>query len=233
MKKVAKRDNMIVYIDGVLDSAALTSLDRLLQDADFSDGKLTAGTFAKTVKQNAQLTDGNETIQTVRSIIDPALQKNPLFQAVARPQAIRPCLINRYDPGMSYGWHTDNALMGSIGSRIRSDLSFTLFLSDPDTYEGGELVLDTDNGEKPIKLAAGSLLLYPSTFLHRVAEVRSGCRLAAVSWVQSVVRHTHQRTILFELDTVRRSIFQKYGKIEEFDLLSKTHANLLRQWADV
>ncbi|MGA1264681.1 MAG: Fe2+-dependent dioxygenase [Prochlorothrix sp.] len=224
---------MIVYIEGVLDPTTLTDLDRLLQTAEFQDGKLTAGTFAKTVKHNTQLQGGTETMQAVRDLIHPAIEAHPLFQAVARPQAIRPCLINRYEAGMSYGWHTDNALMGTIGDRTRSDLSFTLFLSDPDRYEGGELILDTDLGEKQIKLAAGSLVLYPSTFLHRVAEVRSGCRLAAVSWVQSLVRHAHQRTILFDLDTVRRSIFQKYGKTEEFDLLSKTHTNLLRHWAEV
>jgi PKHD-type hydroxylase len=149
------------------------------------------------------------------------------------PKAIRPCLINRYSSGMAYGWHTDNAIMGKDGHFNRSDLSFTLFLSNPDTYQGGELVLDTDNGERSIKLAAGSMVLYPSTYLHQVTEVTAGERLAAVSWVQSLVRDAQQRTLLFELSTVRRSLFEKYGKTEEFDLLSKTHANLLRQWVDV
>jgi PKHD-type hydroxylase len=126
-----------------------------------------------------------------------------------------------------------HALMGSGQALQRSDLSLTLFLTDPEAYGGGELVLDTDEGERFLKLAAGAMVIYPSTYLHRVAEVTTGQRLAAVTWVQSLVRNGDQRQLLFELDTVRRSLFEKYGKTEEFDLLSKTHANLLRQWAEV
>ncbi len=224
---------MIVQIDQVLTSDTLHTIHGLLRQAEFVDGKLTAGTFAKVVKHNDQLNSTTDIAKAVKTTVSEAIQKNALFQAVARPKAIRPCLINRYGPGMSYGWHTDNAIMGKDQHLNRSDLSFTLFLSDPDTYEGGELVLDTDNGERSIKLAAGSMILYPSTYLHQVTEVTAGQRLAAVSWVQSLIRNTHQRTLLFELDTVRRSLFEKYGKTDEFDLLSKTHANLLRQWADV
>ncbi len=224
---------MIVQIDQVLSSEALYRIIDLLHHAKFIDGGLTAGTFAKIVKHNEQIDRATDIAETIETTIYQAIVQNALFQSVARPQTIRPCLISRYGPGMAYGWHTDNAIMGQNGHLSRSDLSFTLFLSDPKTYEGGELVLDTDNGERSIKLAAGSMVLYPSTYLHRVAEVTAGQRLAAVSWVQSLVRDTQQRNLLFELDTVRRSLFEKYGKTEEFDLLSKTHANLLRQWAEV
>ncbi|MFZ4667197.1 MAG: Fe2+-dependent dioxygenase [Prochlorotrichaceae cyanobacterium] len=223
---------MIVHIDRVLSPEALHRILDLLRHAKFIDGRLTAGTFAKIVKHNDQLDRETDLAKTIETTIHQAIQQNTLFQSVARPKVIRPCLINRYSPGMAYGWHTDNAIMGQNSHLNRSDLSFTLFLSDPETYEGGELVLDTDNGERSIKLAAGAMVLYPSTYLHRVAEVTAGERLAAVSWVQSLVRDTQQRDLLFELDTVRRSLFEKYGKTEEFDLLSKTHANLLRQWAD-
>jgi PKHD-type hydroxylase len=141
---------------------------------------------------------------------------------------------------MEYGWHTDNALMGEQQNEqmdepnlMRSDVSLTLFLSQPDTYDGGELVIDTDMGEQAFKLAAGSMLVYPSTALHQVTTVTRGVRFAAVTWIQSLVRQSQEREILFDLDTVRRSLFEKYGKVAEFDLLSKTYANLLRKWVEL
>lgn len=224
---------MIVEIDWILTTEQLATLQNLIDQAEFLDGKLTAGTFARSVKHNQQLDSSTEISKRIRQLIHQAVEENLLFRSLAQPRVIRPCLINRYGPGMSYGWHVDNALMGQGKAFNRSDLSFTLFLTDPGAYSGGELVLDTDEGERSLKLAAGSMVLYPSTYLHRVAEVTAGQRLAAVSWVQSLVRHSEQRQLLFELDTVRRSLFEKYGKTEEVDLLSKTHANLLRQWAEM
>jgi PKHD-type hydroxylase len=168
----------------------------------------------------------------VRAIVHQAIAQNPLFKAAVRPKTIRPILFSRYEPGMSYGWHTDNAVMGDR-KFVRSDISLTLFLSEPDNYQGGELVIDTSLGEKTFKLAAGSMIVYPSTFLHQVTEVTQGIRLAAVTWVQSLVRDVQQREILFDIDTVRRSIFEQSGKTVEFDLLCKTHSNLLRQWVDI
>jgi PKHD-type hydroxylase len=224
---------MIVEIDQVLTAEQLASLYALLSQAKFVDGKLTAGPFAQAVKHNQQLDGTSEIAKTIRESVQEAIQGHALFRSLALPRVIRPCLISRYGPGMAYGWHVDNALMGSGQALQRSDLSLTLFLTDPEAYGGGELVLDTDEGERFLKLAAGAMVIYPSTYLHRVAEVTTGQRLAAVTWVQSLVRNGDQRQLLFELDTVRRSLFEKYGKTEEFDLLSKTHANLLRQWAEV
>ncbi len=224
---------MIVEIDQVLTAEQLASLHALLSQAKFVDGKLTAGPFAQAVKHNQQLDGTSEIAKTIRESLEEAIQGNALFRSLALPKVIRPCLISRYGPGMAYGWHVDNALMGPGQALQRSDLSLTLFLTDPEAYGGGELVLDTDEGERFLKLAAGAMVIYPSTYLHRVAEVTTGQRLAAVTWVQSLVRNGDQRQLLFELDTVRRSLFEKYGKTEEFDLLSKTHANLLRQWAEV
>lgn len=222
---------MIVCIDQVLTPAQLQEIQHLLATAEFVEGKLTAGTFAQTVKHNQQLPSATTTTQTIQAIVTKAVQANALFQAIARPQVIRPPLINRYDEGMAYGWHMDNAVMDQ--RQHRTDISLTLFLSEPDTYDGGELVLDTSLGEQEYKLPAGSMVVYPATFLHQVTPVTAGVRFAAVTWVQSLVRDAQQRELLFDLDTVRRSLFAKYGKTDEFDLLSKTHANLLRQWAEV
>lgn len=224
---------MILCIDRVLTLEQIDQIHRILQDAEFVDGKLTAGIYAKTVKDNYQLKGDTDAAKKVRAIVNPAIAQNALFKASVRPKTIRPILLSRYQPGMSYGWHTDNAVMGERQTFTRSDVSLTLFLSDPDTYQGGELVIDTSLGEKSFKLAAGSMIVYPSTFLHQVTEVTQGIRLAAVTWVQSLVRDANQREILFELDTVRRSIFEQSGKTVEFDLLCKTHANLLRQWVEI
>jgi len=223
---------MIVCIDNLLEPGELSTICQLLEKAEFTDGKLTAGTFVKAVKYNEQLKGDSDIAQAVLSSIEEALRRNSLFQAVALPKAIRPPLISRYTPGMSYGWHTDNAVMGDP-SPNRSDISLTIFLSDPSTYEGGELMLDTGLGGQKIKLPAGSAVVYASTYLHQVTEVTRGVRLAAVTWVQSWVRAAHHREILFELNTVCRSLFEKYGRTTEFDLLCKTHSNLLRQWVEL
>jgi PKHD-type hydroxylase len=140
-------------------------------------------------------------------------------------------LFSRYEAGMSYGRHIDNALMGNQDF-LRSDVSLTLFLNSPSTYEGGELVIESTDAEQAYKLEAGSVIVYPSSTLHRVEPVTEGVRLVAVAWVQSLVREPSQREILFDLDTVRRAIFTKQGKTIEFDLISKSYANLLRKWAD-
>jgi PKHD-type hydroxylase len=223
---------MILRIDNVLKPEELEHILLTLKEAEFVDGKLTAGTYAKTVKENRQLKGDTDAAKEVRAIVNQALERNLLFQVAVRPKSMRPLLFSRYEPGISYGVHADNALMGSQ-LFTRSDVSLTLFLSTPETYCGGELAIDTSLGEQLFKLPAGSMILYPSTFLHRVTEVTEGIRLVAVTWVQSIVRDAHEREILFDLDTVRRAMFDKYGKTLEFDLLCKTHANLLRKWAEV
>ena len=223
---------MILCIDNVLAAEELEQIHLAIKDAEFAEGKRTAGQYAKVVKSNQQLSGDTEAAAIVREIVNQALNRNDLFQLAVRPKIIRPVLCSRYEPGMSYGCHTDNALMGDEDIS-RTDVSLTLFLSDPLTYSGGELAIDTSLGEQLFKLAAGAAIVYPSTFLHRVTEVTSGVRVAAVTWVQSFIRNASDRELLFELDTVRRAIFEKYGKTVEFDLLCKTHANLLRKWVDV
>lgn len=222
----------MLVINHILTSEELAKVLHYLQAAEFVDGKLTAGIYAQAVKNNQQLSDDTPLAESVQTIIYQAIERNALFQAAVRPKTIRSALVSRYTTGMEYGCHTDNAIMGET-QPMRSDVSLTLFLSAPDTYEGGELSIDTSLGEQNFKLAAGSMIVYPSTALHQVKTVTSGVRLAAVTWVQSLIRSAAEREILFDLDTARRSIHAQYGRTVEFDLLSKTHANLLRKWVEL
>ena len=219
---------MIFKIPDILAPEELEYITSSLAEAEFVDGKLTAGWHAKLVKNNQQLKH-SEPQQELKELIKKALSRNALFQMAVRPKIVHSILFSRYDTGMSYGRHTDNALMGN--SFLRSDVSFTLFLN-PSTYEGGELVIEGADDEKAYKLEAGAMIVYPSTTLHRVDPVTKGTRLVVVGWVQSLVRDASEREILFELDTVRHAIFAKDGKTPEFDLIAKSVANLLRKWAE-
>ena len=223
---------MIFAIDDVLTPEELQQITALLDPQDFIDGKLTAGWHAKLVKNNTQLTKKAEYTSELTEIVSSALWRNPLFKVATQPKTIHSMLFSCYETGMSYGSHADNALMGNRGF-LRSDVSLTLFLSDPTDYEGGELIVENTDGDRSYKLPARSAIVYPSGALHRVAPITEGIRLVVVAWVQSLVRDPMKREILFDLDTARRSIFQKSGKTIEFDLISKSHANLLRRWAEV
>lgn len=222
---------MRFQIPNVLTTDELKHVRSHLEKAEFVDGKLTAGWYAKAVKHNQQIQGSSVTGKTVKALVTDALKRNALFQTAVRPRRIHSLLLSRYDVGMEYGRHTDNALMGG-DSFWRSDVSFTLFLSAPSEYEGGELVIESADDECPYKLEAGSVLVYPSTSLHRVDPVTQGVRLVAAGWAQSLVRNAGDREVLFDLETVRRSVFAQQGKCPEFDLLSKSIANLLRKWAE-
>ncbi len=222
---------MLLCIANVLTTEELDRLTSQLASAAFQDGKATAGWHARLVKHNQQLDSADPIASETKEIVMAALQRNQLFQMAVRPKQIRPPLFSRYEPGMSYGNHVDNALMGT--PLMRSDISMTLFLSRVDDYAGGELILETPQGEEAIKLEAGSMVVYPSSTLHRVDPVIKGVRLVAVTWIQSLVRDAYDREILFDLDTARQAIFNQQGKTPEFDLISKAHANLLRKWAEL
>jgi PKHD-type hydroxylase len=223
---------MILTIPNLLGAEELATLCDRLANAEFVDGKLTAGWHAQLVKHNTQLKSDDPQLENLCSLVKATLNKHPLFQTAVQPNIIHKILFSRYDVGMSYGLHVDNAMMASNHRRYRSDISWTIFLSDPTTYAGGELIIEGSEGIQEFKLEVGSIVLYPSSFLHRVEPVTEGVRLAAVGWVQSLIRDPAQRDLLFDLDVVRRSLFQKDGKTTEFDLISKTYANLLRQWAE-
>ncbi len=223
---------MLLTIDDLLRPEELAELRSTLAAAEFVDGKLTAGWHAQLVKQNTQLSQDDPILDRLWELVRSTLNRHPLFQTAIQPSMIHTLLFSRYDVGMSYGLHVDNALMGKGDHRYRSDVSWTIFLSDPTTYKGGELVIEGSEGVQEFKLKAGSVVLYPSSFFHRVEPVTEGVRFAAVGWVQSLIRDSVQRDLLFDLDAVRRSLFQKEGKTTEFDLITKTYANLLRQWAE-
>lgn len=222
---------MLITIEDLLSPEKLQFILESLAEANFVDGSTTAGWHAKLVKKNTQLERQATETKKLEQIIKKALQSNAIFQIAVRPKLVHSLLFSRYEEGMSYGRHTDNALMGKQQS-CRADVSFTLFLSSPSSYAGGELVIEGADEERSYKLEAGSLLVYPSSTLHRVETVTEGIRLAVVGWVQSWIRDPYEREILFDLDTARRSLFAREGKTIEFDLISKTHANLLRKWAD-
>lgn len=218
---------MIVQIGGLLADDTLASLRQALGEeaAGFKPGAATAGWHARPVKHNEQAS-GAAAAQAVAAVKD-ALGAHPVFNAVARPKALVGLLVSRYGPGMEYGTHVDNAMMNGI----RTDLSFTVFLSQPEAYDGGELVIEANDGEQPVKLAAGSAVVYPSTSLHRVEQVTRGERLVVVGWVRSLVRRADQREILFDLDQMIAS--QRLGGDRAMlDRLMKCKANLLRMWAE-
>lgn len=223
---------MLLTIDDLLQPEEIADLTATLATAEFVDGKLTAGWHAQLVKHNTQIGQDDPILDRLAELVRAVLNRHPLFQTAIQPSIIHTLLFSRYEVGMSYGLHVDNAFMGKGDRRFRSDVSWTIFLSDPTTYAGGELVIEGSEGLQAFKLKAGSVLLYPSSFLHRVEPVTEGVRFAAVGWVQSLIRDPAQRDMLFDLDAVRRSLFQKEGKTTEFDLITKTYANLLRQWAE-
>lgn len=222
---------MILQLDNILTKEMLTTINEKLEKSQFIEGKKTAGWHAQLVKNNQQLDPRSPQTELLKKLIYQALENNGIFQMATLPKKIHSLLISRYEKGMGYGSHVDNAVMGK-STLFRSDISLTLFLNSPSEYEGGGLVLEEINGEQSFKLEAGSLVLYPSHTLHRVETVTAGVRKVAVAWVQSLIRDPLKREILFDLDTVRRSLFHKEGKTTEFDLLSKCHANLLRQFAE-
>lgn len=222
---------MILCIANVLSGEELARLRGALERVRFVDGKATAGWHARLVKHNTQAEAGSRKVRELQRMVAEALERNALFGLAARPRTVRPVLFSRYKPDMAYGAHVDDAIMGG-SEPMRSDVALTLFLSDPGDYDGGELVLDTTAGEQDFKLVAGAMVVYPSSTLHRVEPVTRGARLAAVSWVQSLVRDPAKREILFDLDTTRRALFEREGKNADFDRLSKSVANLLRLWAE-
>lgn len=219
---------MQIAIANILSRAELDTVQAALAAAKFVDGRETAGWAAKLVKDNMQAAAGDHSLDAARRLIADKILNNDLFKLAARPKKLSPLLFSRYEPGMKYGAHVDDALMGGM----RSDVAFTLFLSDPESYGGGELVIESSTGEEGVKLDAGSMFVYPATTLHRVSEVTKGTRLAAVGWARSMVRDAAKRELLFDLDTAKRFVFKREGKSIEFDLMAKSSANLLRMWAE-
>jgi PKHD-type hydroxylase len=225
---VARHHAMQIVIADILKPDDLAKVHAALAKTRFIDGRETAGFAARKVKDNRQADARDKTLAEMRDLVATRIMDSELFRLAARPKMLSPLLFSRTETGMQYGVHIDDALMGGM----RTDVSFTLFLDEPESYDGGELVIESAAGDDAIKLPAGAMVAYPSTALHRVAQVTRGRRHVVAGWARSFVRDAAQRELLFDLDTARRAIFVRDGKSAEFDLISKSVANLLRMWAE-
>lgn len=226
---------MMIEIPDVLTSAELSSIRDIIEGGQWVDGNETSGHQSRLAKRNEQLAQGSKAARDAGAIIADALGRTPLFIAAALPLKVFPPLFNRYAGGQEFGNHVDNAIRNLAGTefRIRSDLSCTLFLEEPDRYEGGELIVSDLYGEHRVKLNAGSMILYPASSLHRVTPVTSGSRLAAFFWLQSMVRDASAREQLYRLDTSIQTLTSERGGSDPVVLeLTNLYHNLLRRWAD-
>ena len=226
---------MMFPIPDVLDLAMLARVRAVLDGAEWIDGNATSGAQSALAKRNHQLPEASAAAREAGGLILDALGRSPTFVAAALPLKVYPPLFNRYEGGETFGAHVDNAIRMQPGSnfRIRSDLSCTVFLADPDSYDGGELVVEDPAGERRVKLAAGSAILYPSTSVHRVEPVTRGVRLASFLWLQSMVRSGEDRAILFDLDRAIQRAGAELGQGHRASVeLTGVYHNLLRRWAD-
>lgn len=223
---------MLICIPDVMERQELKQIERLLAEGEFVDGGRTAGSRAKRVKNNLQLKKSPSQAKTLNALVIDALKRSDTFRAAVMPKHIRPPLISRYEPGMTYGDHVDDAIMNPENP-VRSDVSVTVFLNDPDQYDGGELTIQTPFGEQQVKLPKGAAVVYPSSSLHRVAPVTRGVRVAAVTWVQSLVRDPAKRQMLFDISRIKKFMWREMPEAAETDLAHQAHSNLLRLWAEV
>ncbi|MGV3478306.1 MAG: Fe2+-dependent dioxygenase [Sphingobium sp.] len=226
---------MMIAIPEILDAAALAEVRGLIDAADWIDGNATSGHQSALAKRNMQLPEDSAAARQAGALILDALGRSPLFIAAALPLKIFPPLFNAYAGGQAFDLHVDNAIRIRRGSdfRIRSDLSATLFLEDPDAYDGGELIVEDQFGAQAVKLPAGHMLLYPASSLHRVEPVTRGRRIASFFWIQSMIRDTDARRTMFELDTAIQTIAQDRGQDDRAIIqLTGVYHNLLRRWAD-
>ncbi|WP_322965138.1 Fe2+-dependent dioxygenase [Sphingomonas fuzhouensis] len=226
---------MLIVLPDILDPAGVAQVRRVIDGGPWADGNATSGPQAALAKRNAQLPeDSGAAVEAGRMVLD-ALGRSPLFVAAALPLKVYPPLFNRYAGGQAFDVHVDNAVRLKRGSdfRMRSDLSLTLFLEEPDAYDGGELVVEDLYGEQRVKLSAGSAVLYPASSLHRVEPVTRGTRLASFLWIQSMVRDDGERRILFDLDRAVQRVGADKGQGDRSVVeLTGVYHNLLRRWAD-
>jgi len=227
---------VLLHIENVLDAGQVAHARQRLDGADWADGRVTAGYQSARAKNNGQLAESDPLARELGALVLDALGRHPMFFAGALPRRIYPPLFNRYAGGQSFGFHVDNAIRydRSLGEAqpVRTDLSATLFLSAPEEYDGGELVVEDTYGEHRVKLPAGDLVLYPGTSLHRVEPVVRGARVASFFWIQSFVRSPTQRRTLFELDLAIQQITGRVPDAPELVTLTGVYHNLLREWSD-
>ncbi len=226
---------MMLHIPGVLSREQVAAMRRRLDQSDWVDGRSTVGAQGALVKQNRQLAEGSALAQELGADVLAALAASPLFFAAALPLRTCPPLFNSYAGGEHYGAHVDGALrrVAATGQWLRTDVSSTLFLSDPEDYDGGELIVTDAYGEHEVKLPAGDLIVYPSTSVHRVEPVTRGARVCSFFWTQSMVRDDMRRSLLLELDQNIQSLRARLGDCPELVGLTGHYHNLLRQWSEV
>jgi PKHD-type hydroxylase len=226
---------MLLHIPDILTVEQVAQCRQKLEQADWVDGRVTAGHQSARAKDNMQLPEDHPAARELGALILAALEANPLFMAAALPLKVFPPLFNRYQGGQSFGTHVDNAVRQVTGTphRVRTDLSATLFLASPEEYDGGELSVEDTYGLHNVKLPAGHLILYPATSLHHVRPVTRGARLASFFWIQSMVRDDGQRTLLFDLDMAIQRIGGEAPDHPSVIQFTGVYHNLLRRWADV
>lgn len=223
---------MLITIEAVLSPEEIAAAQAFLAQGKFVDGKLSAGSMAQSVKHNQELDQASDIFKRLNAVVFKKLTHHPQYQAAVLPNKLTAPFYSRYTQGMRYGAHVDDPLMGS-GPYLRTDVATTLFLSDPESYEGGETCVMTDFGEQRIKLAAGCALVYPSSSLHHVSEIRSGERLALILWVQSSIRAPEKRALLYDLWQSRESLLSSQPGAKDTQRIDHIYANLVRMWAEV
>jgi PKHD-type hydroxylase len=227
---------VLICVPEVLSRDEVAAFRQVMDATEWEDGRSTAGAQSSLVKRNEQLPPHGEAAIRLGEHVIKAIMANPLFVSAAIPLQIFPPLFNRYGEGHHFGVHVDNAVRGDhrTGLRIRTDLSVTLFLADPDEYDGGELVVEDYYGSHEVKLPAGHLVLYPSTSLHMVTPVTRGTRVASFFWLQSMVRDSHARSLIFDLDMAIQQLVERLGRDDpETVKLTGIYHNLIRYWAEV
>ena len=227
---------MLICVPDVLNKTEVAEFRGVMDDSAWEDGRSTAGAQSAMVKNNEQLPPNGDLSRHLGERVIKSLAANPLFISAAIPRHIFPPLFNRYGIGQHFGVHVDNAVRGDhlTGMRIRTDLSVTLFLSEPEEYDGGELVVEDYYGSHEVKLPAGHLVLYPATSLHTVTPITRGARMASFFWLQSMVRDTHARSMIFDLDNAIQELVHRLGRNDaEVVKLTGLYHNLIRYWAEV
>lgn len=226
---------MLLQVPDVLTADQVASCRKTLETAEWIDGRITAGHQSARAKNNLQIREDVEEAKKLGDVVLAALENNPLFMSAALPLKVFPPLFNRYEDGQSFGNHVDNAIRQVTGTphRVRTDLSATLFFSNPDEYDGGELVIEDTYGVHSVKLPAGSLILYPASSVHHVRPVTRGVRIGSFFWIQSMVRDDGERTILFDLDVAIQRLMDDVPDHRSVVELTSLYHNLLRRWADV
>jgi len=224
---------MLITIPNVLNSNQLKRVRDMLDQSQFIDGKLSAGKHAQRVKNNDELSQNDRALNELNNIVMGSLVNHPEYKNAAFPHRIATAFFARYGKGQAYGNHIDDPIMGPPGGNYRTDVSITVFLNEPEDYEGGELSINTSFGTQKFKLAAGSAIMYPSGTLHHVGEVTKGERLVAVTWCQSMIRDPAKRELLYNLNQARESLMKSAPESDETAQVDTTYINLVRMWAEI